>query len=81
VTEFPPAIRISATYAATDGSTPEDVTVEVPINAMADYQFDVLIDHVVKSLADVPARTRYTSERNFATLRGSVAAEVPRDRV
>lgn len=60
---LPPALRISATYPATDGSCPEQVTVEVPLVALDSGLAilaidDVLIDHVVKTLADVPSRAR-----------------------
>lgn len=57
---FPPALQITANYPATDGTSPEHITVEIALNCGVTID-DVLIDHIVKSLTDVPARARYTA--------------------
>lgn len=57
---FPAALQITASYPATDGTCPENISVEIPLGCGVPID-DVLVDHIVKTLADVPARARYAA--------------------
>jgi hypothetical protein len=61
--ELPPSITVRASYAAPGGICPEELSVDMPVRpADDDWDTGVLIDHIIKSLANVPAFCRYADK-------------------
>ena len=56
-TQIPPSIDIRSTYATGDGSCPEEMSISIPVESYGTGDIEILVDHFIKSLADVPMRT------------------------